>query len=58
MDDPEFAGLEPGKLSAELRAALGIDANDPPPWLARMRKMGVPPGYRSFPRRPKRHMFL
>jgi PSP len=35
----------PGQLSAELRAALGISASAPPPWLARMRRLGYPPGY-------------
>ena len=35
----------PGQLSAELRAALGISPLAPPPWLARMRRLGYPPGY-------------
>ena len=35
----------PGQLSAELRAALDISASAPPPWLARMRRLGYPPGY-------------
>lgn len=35
----------PGQLSAELRAALGISPSAPPPWLARMRRLGYPPGY-------------
>ena len=35
----------PGQLSAELRAALGISPMAPPPWLARMRRLGYPPGY-------------
>ena len=41
------AGSEvvPGQLSAELRAALGISELAPPPWLARMRRLGYPPGY-------------
>ena len=47
----EFAGLRPGALSRELRAALGVAETAPPPWLARMRALGYPPGYRSaFPR--------
>lgn len=41
----EASGLAPGCLSAELRAALGIPESAPPPWLARMRKLGYPPGY-------------
>ena len=35
----------PGQLSSELRAALGILPSAPPPWLARMRRLGYPPGY-------------
>jgi zinc finger CCHC domain-containing protein 8 len=35
----------PGQLSDELRAALGISPSAPPPWLARMRQLGYPPGY-------------
>lgn len=34
-----------GELSAETRAALGIGAADPPPWLPRMRLLGLPPGW-------------
>ena len=42
----EFADLQPGMLSAELRAALGdLGSADPPPWLHRMRALGYPPGY-------------
>ena len=35
----------PGRLSAELREALGIARGEPPPWLRRMRRHGYPPGY-------------
>ncbi len=45
--DAEVSDLEPGVLSQELQAALGLDPEDPPPWLHRMRQMGYPPGYRS-----------
>ncbi|EFN53647.1 hypothetical protein CHLNCDRAFT_136366 [Chlorella variabilis] len=41
----EFAGLAPGVLSEDLRQALGIGPTAPPPWLQRMREMGLPPGY-------------
>eukprot|EP00873_Tetraselmis_striata_P029730 jgi/Tetstr1/449994/TSEL_037046.t1 len=41
----EFADVVPGELSAETRAALGIGAADPPPWLPRMRLLGLPPGW-------------
>ncbi|CAL8471034.1 g10576 [Coccomyxa elongata] len=42
----EFSDLEPGVLSQELQAAMGLKPGDPPPWLHRMRQMGYPPGYR------------
>ncbi len=42
----EFRGLAPGVLSEELCGALGIAKTGPPPWLARMRTLGYPPGYR------------
>ena len=48
----EFAGIEPGKLSEELRAAMGIGPLDPPPWLPRMRALGYPPGYRCVGHSP------
>ena len=46
-DQQEFQGLRPGKLSSELRTALGLGPLDPPPWLPRMRQLGYPPGYTS-----------
>ncbi|KAL4419905.1 hypothetical protein ABPG75_007003 [Micractinium tetrahymenae] len=45
QEEGEFAGLEPGRLTDELRAALGIGPLAPPPWLQRMRELGLPPGY-------------
>ncbi len=44
-NNPDAVGLAPGTLSGELRAALGIAPAAPPPWLARMKRMGYPPGY-------------
>lgn len=41
----EFPDVVPGQLSASLRAALGIGALDPPPWLPVMRALGLPPAY-------------
>lgn len=32
-------------LSLEIREALGIGPLDPPPWLASMRRLGLPPAY-------------
>ncbi|KAK9795487.1 hypothetical protein WJX73_004400, partial [Symbiochloris irregularis] len=51
-DQLEFQGLEPGKLSSELRTALGLGPLDPPPWIHRMRQLGYPPGYVSTPAEP------
>ena len=45
----EYAGLVPGKLSPEIRQALGIKPNGPPPWLSKMRQLGIPPDYRAKP---------
>ena len=39
----------PGQLSAETREALGIGLLAPPPWLARMRMLGLPPDYQGQP---------
>ena len=38
---------KPGVLSAELKAALGIQENvvTPPPWLINMQRYGLPPSY-------------
>lgn len=37
---------KPGKISPQLRGALGIPDNSPPPWLINMQRFGPPP---SFP---------
>eukprot|EP00898_Chlorokybus_atmophyticus_P000014 jgi/Chlat1/1012/Chrsp109S01442 len=41
----KFEGLQAGVLSPALREALGLQELEPPPWLARMRMLGLPPGY-------------
>ena len=38
-------GFRPGKISPELRIALGISETAPPPWLVNMQKYGPPPSY-------------
>lgn len=43
--DSNADDVAPGVLSSGLRAALGIAAAAPPPWLARMKLLGYPPGY-------------
>ena len=43
----EYAGLGPGRLTPEIRKALGIKATAPPPWLQQMRQLGIPPDYRA-----------
>ena len=35
----------PGQLSDELKAALGMPENAPPPWLINMQRYGPPPSY-------------
>ncbi len=42
--DEDAEGAAPGQLGSELREALRIGPLDPPPWLQRMRQLGVPPG--------------
>ncbi|KAF8068310.1 SF3B2 [Scenedesmus sp. PABB004] len=37
--------LRPGVLSAELREALGMPEDTPPPWLINMQRYGPPPSY-------------
>ena len=38
-------GFKPGRMSPELRHALGIPENSPPPWLINMQRYGPPPAY-------------
>ena len=38
-------GYKCGRLSPELRHALGIPENAPPPWLINMQRYGPPPAY-------------
>lgn len=39
--------FEPGTLSDELRACLGVQPNAPPPWQGRLHAFGVPFDYRT-----------
>ncbi|KAJ3210652.1 Splicing factor 3B subunit 2 [Dinochytrium kinnereticum] len=39
---------KPGQLSDELRLALNIPPNAPPPWLVNMQRYGPPPSYPSL----------
>ncbi|GAQ83827.1 splicing factor 3B subunit 2 [Klebsormidium nitens] len=39
---------KPGELSEELREALGMDEQSPPPWLVNMQRYGPPPSYPSL----------
>lgn len=38
-------GAKPGILPEELRKALGMGENSPPPWLINMQRYGPPPSY-------------
>ena len=40
-----FGRFKPGVISDELREALGINEQDLPPYIYRMRQLGYPPGY-------------
>jgi len=44
-DEVKTKGFRPGKVSSELRAALGISESAPPPWIVQMQKYGAPPSY-------------
>jgi len=44
-EDQRMRTYRPGKLSPELRAALGISESSPAPWLLNMHKFGPPPAY-------------
>ena len=44
-DEVKTKGFRPGKLSQELRAALGVSETAPPPWLVHMQRYGPPPSY-------------
>ncbi|KFD51986.1 hypothetical protein M513_07118 [Trichuris suis] len=39
-------GFEPGKISDELREAIGLGRRQLPPWIYQMRRCGYPPGYK------------
>jgi len=41
----QVKSAKPGILSEELRAALGMGENTPPPWLINMQRYGPPPSY-------------
>lgn len=44
-EDQKIRAFKPGKISSELRAALGISETAPFPWLANMQRFGPPPAY-------------
>jgi len=44
-DEVKMKQFRPGKISDELRHALGISENAPPPWLINMQRYGPPPSY-------------
>lgn len=44
-EDQKMRAYRPGKLSSDLRAALGISETAPVPWLLNMHKYGPPPSY-------------
>ena len=42
---PQVKSSRPGILSRDLRSALGMGENTPPPWLINMQRYGPPPSY-------------
>ncbi|XP_031561042.1 zinc finger CCHC domain-containing protein 8-like [Actinia tenebrosa] len=45
FDEERFGAFKPGVISDNLREALGISANEVPPYIYKMRELGYPPGY-------------
>ena len=48
----QMHGAKPGVLPEELRKALGVGENTPPPWLINMQRYGPPPSYPDLKARP------
>jgi splicing factor 3B subunit 2 len=44
-EEQKMRMFKPGKVSRQLRAALGMAENAPPPWVSNMQKYGPPPSY-------------
>lgn len=44
-EDQMYSHLSPGKISDNLRKALGLHRNELPPYIYRMRMLGYPPGW-------------
>lgn len=44
-DEVKMRSYKPGKISEDLRRALGIGENVNPPWLVTMQRFGPPPSY-------------
>lgn len=45
IDEERFGAFKPGVISANLREALGIRADELPTYIYKMRQLGYPPGY-------------
>ena len=48
----QFKGAKPGVMGEDLRRALGMADNTPPPWLINMQRYGPPPSYPDLKVRP------
>lgn len=44
-EDQKYADFKPGKISINLKEALGLRNNELPPYIYRMRVLGYPPGW-------------
>lgn len=46
--EPDLSQFRPGVVSKELREALNMPPNAPPPWLLQMQRFGPPPSYKDL----------
>lgn len=46
--EPDLSKYRPGVISKELREALNMPPNAPPPWLLQMQRFGPPPSYKDL----------
>ena len=52
LSSRDFMNFKPGFISDKLREALGIESDQLPPYIYRMRNLGYPPGYLPHNQQP------
>ncbi|EDO46780.1 predicted protein [Nematostella vectensis] len=52
INEKRFGEFKPGVISPNLREALGIEENEVPPFVYKMRCLGYPPGYLPSSKKP------